>query len=1196
MESKKNGFEAGQPINTEDSMNDMPTFEDRVRESVPEAIEYLNQHPELKAGIGRATAKLEELNKMLEEGNLEGAEEKNGTFVSAVEAFNATVHANEKLQNKLEDHEIRKLDGEYSEEEYKQAVEETKSQFRNADEKLVEADTTLEYADAAKAIEAAKTKIENLEMAKDEVQISAEEYNAGMAAAKQELADAEARAREAQAVLTANNVNSEDIKSEADKKLDDLEIRKLDGELSEEEYKQAVENIKNNAAKDTANVEASSVVAEAVQARKLAEGKIDIAEKQLDDLDTRHLDGDVSEDEFKSETERLNKIIEESKKVIEDANKQIENSNFEASDAQPAPAAAEAAPTTGSEGDAAAVEATPEDNAAAEAWRAKQDALENDINSKFNENVEAENTKLENAKADLETNKAKLEELTAAGASEETLAKLKEMIAQNEQDIADGEGRIADLNDEHEHQLGNDRNREGSLEDIDVNAGAEAGADGAAAGGEEAGAEGGEDAGEKDDTAAYEKFVEGYINDPDWRAIYTRNGVFDEERCRAALKDMWEAKKKADAQFEAEEAERQAKRAKDVESFMDEGEDEDDDFENENQRGLFNKIKNFFNRNKRVKEGGKNALKNDQNGLRGWKKFVMVAMLSLMAGTQFANFIPNFMNNQNAMNTAGNGVAIETVQDQEDSQEDDEKLDLEDVSDNLSLEVDLNNEKGEELSDLVDTTSYGEDIEVNISYGDFDGSTEFLDYSEKHGRHNLTKELYDMGDESLTNVQKAEQIAEGLANVLDDPIEQGQFAGIGGADVVIGDKVDGITNLNDMGNVLDLAMQDDEFRTALADYNKEMYRDLVDNYDLQVEHRDKGSFHYSLYAYELQLEDGTTDINYAVDKDGVIAQEAFDALQFMDEDGQNVLDKNDIGGYKYNFLKAVGVIPEDATDEEAQDIMSKIRIIGFSGKCGQLIWEHVTPDTGEETTGDEGESKKTSEKTTSEKTTSEKTTSEKTTSEKTTSEKDTSEKTTSEKDTSEKTTSEKTTSEKTTSEKTTSEKITSEKTTNEKVTSEKTTSEKTTSETEYDGKTDVIVDDDDSNDPMGPTQEETGPTDEASRTPVDEGGNGYVNDETPGSSSNLADNNFLNGGDQGGGNTDADGGGSTNPNTEATYDGGDTSGYDNGAQQEEGTQTVTEPSTPEEVNQVNDSNANQNSAGEDQAPGEGAASAMDRLG
>ena len=735
---------------------------------------------------------------------------------------------------------------------------------------------------------------------------------------------------------------------------------------------------------------------------------------------------------------------------------------------------------------------------------------------------------------------------------------------------------------------------------------------------EDAPAENAEKTAEIDDPE-WEKFLNSYINDADFREIYTRkdeagNDVFDEEACKGALRNMYEAKKRQEAEADKNEAEAEAIRVKNVAEIMAEDDaknaeaNPDDGFETAEQRGLFAKLKNFFKGNKRSKAGAERTLQ--QGGLTGFKRFAYAALMSLSLFVMAGNGIMNV--NAPARNAANDapdlGPQVVYAAEKDDAADDakaEVKEDrLDDVAKDLSLEVDLNTEKGEELSDLVETTSYKENIEVNISYGDFDGTTEFLDYEEKHGQHNLTKELYGMSDESLTDVQKAEQIAEGLANVLDDPIEQGQFAALGGADVVIDGKTDGITKLADMNEVLDLAQQDNEFRIALADYNKEMYRDLVDNYDLQVEHREKGSFHYSLYAYEVQREDGTSDINYDVDRNGVIAQEDFDVLQFMDKDNQNVLDKNDIGGYKYNFLKGVGIIPEDATDEEAQDIMSKIRIIGFSGKCGQLIWENITPDTGDEGNGkrtketDEGKkTKETDEKTTKEtdekttKETDEKTTKE--TDEKTTKEtdekttKETSEKTT--KETEEKTTKE--TSEKTTketSEKTTKE--TSEKTTKE--TSEKTTKEteeKTTSETEYDGKTDILPDDGGANIPMGPTQEETGPTTEAGDN-VDNGGNGMVDDHDAGESSTVADDNFLNGGDTGGGTDDADGGGSNDADTEASYDGGDTSGYDNGADQESGTPSV------DEGGSNNDSQADPGSDGSGEDRSGGADEAMDRIG
>ena len=828
--------------------------------------------------------------------------------------------------------------------------------------------------------------------------------------------------------------------------------------------------------------------------------------------------------------------------------------------------------------------------------------------------------------------RAKMAELEQSGkATDEELQAAEDEIHATEKAMADARAKMDSLKQDQTEA----DEADGAGEDAGAK---EAGEDADAGAEDEKMPGGGFEAGETEDKE-FQKFFDNYFNDEDFRAVFTHGGVFDEEACRGAITNMYNAKKIQD--------EEEAKRAADVKQMKGEeggeadddagaedGEkDSDDGFENDEQRGLFAKIKGFFNRSKRAKAGGEKAA--EKAGLRGWKKAVFATMLGLLIGTQAANFINSAgLTGDRVANSTGSEIEAETAYAAEVEDTEGDKVDLKDVSENLSLEVDLNAEKGEELSDLVDTTSYGEDIEVNVSYGDYSGETEFLDYENKHGRHNLTRELYDMDNESLTDVQKAEQIAEGLANVLDDSIEQGQFASMGGADVQINGKADGIMNLNDMNEVLDLSRQDDEFRIALADYSKEMLRDLVENHDLQVEHRAKGSLHQSLYAYELQLEDGTSDINYAVDKDGVRAQEDFDVLQFMDENGQNVLDNNDIGGYKYNFLKAVGIIPENASDEDAHDIMSKIRIIGFSGKCGQLIWENITPDTGSEGTGNEGTGNEgTGEEGTGTEDTGEEGTG---TENENTGDEGTGTENEGTGDEGTGTENEGTGTEGTGTENETGTEDEGTGTENETGTEDEGTGTEnetgtedegtgTENETgvetgvetgietgvetgvetgeetgdEYDGKTDVLPGDQDDNWDQNnqPTQGETGSTSEADNAPVDEGGNGYANDETPGSSSNLAEDDFLNGGDTGGGNTDADGGGSTNPETEASYDGGDTSGWQGETPSEEsGTQTVEEPSTQEEANQVNDSESNQESAGESQDPGEGAAEAMDRLG
>ena len=699
---------------------------------------------------------------------------------------------------------------------------------------------------------------------------------------------------------------------------------------------------------------------------------------------------------------------------------------------------------------------------------------------------------------------------------------------------------------------------------------------------------------EKDSDSEFEEFKESYLSDPDWCAFYTRNGVFNKEACIAAIRNMYEAKKKADAEDVAKAAE--ATPVESTEMTAEEEPEAEDGFETAEQRGLYAKSKNFFKGNKRSRNGAKNAAK--KGGLTGWKKFAYAGLLALVVGTSGSNMI------QGAMPSKAPDVAqpIMTYAAEVTTPEDETKedtVDVKTVAEDLSLKVDLNAEnKGEVVSDLVTTTAYGENIEVNISYGDYDGTSEFFDYKEKHGDQNLTKPLYDMENKELTDVQRTIQMVERLAKTLDDPIQEGHFSGIGGADVVIGDKVDGITKLDDMNEVLDLALQDDEFRKALADYNKETYRDLVVNHDIKLEFRDEGSFHYSLYAYETKLEDGTTDISYKVAKKGIIAKEAFYVLQFMDADGNNVLDSNEIGGYKYNFLKVVGIIGENDTDEIAQEKMSKIRIIGFSGKCGQLIWEDVIPDTGEEKAGNEsGTEKEGDEGSGTEKEGDEGSGTEKEGDEGSGTEKEGDEGSGTEKEGDEGSGTEKEGDEGSGTEKEGDEGSGTEKEGDEGSGTEKEGDEGSGTEKEGDeggdGKTEVYVEEDNDGwtDVDQPTQEETGPIPEAS------GDNGYVNDNNSYGSSDVAEDDFLSGGDQGGGNTDADGGGSTNPDTEATFDGTGTSGWQ-GDQQSEvpGTQDVQEPSTQEEVNQVNNSEANQDSISEDTAPGEGANEAMDRLG
>ena len=1158
-----NNLQPGQPINTEDAMNDAPENMEQDDREAYNAWAKMSQEEAAAKSDAFANEFAGETNENSKTGK-ERTETQFDLYPRQAGETNEEYSARLKRMNEMK----AQFDAEHPVEEPAEPVD----KYKEMVEKRVESGD-LKREDADKYLEKRDQMVEERE------QKAAEE------AENQAAMDSFAEKQEAEKMDLAERIRKEvpealeflekhpELKTEmaaAVKKLEELE---------------AIANIKEDAeSKIDAELAArNEKFMNAVEAFNTAAKAREEAEATLRKIEENHNPSDADHEAY-NEAEKAYKEADEAMKAAEEEKKRVdaEYDEFE--------------------------KATREDA------EKRTEELTNNIETRdaevdekreaYNEDFEKAQAELQDAKAANEQARAKMAELEKRAEAGENIADAEFQAAEDEihaseKAVADAEGKIDALK------------AEAAKVDSAEEAGAEAGEAEKAEAVEaaEAGEAEVETTAEKDVDPEFEKFKESYLSDPDWRAIYTRNGVFDEESCVAAIKNMYEAKKKADAEDAAKAAE--TKPAEVVEMAAEEEPEAEDGFETVEQRGLFAKLKNFFKGNKRSKAGAERAMK--KGGLTGWRKLAYAGLLALVVGVSGANMM------QGALPSKGPDVQPTVVQaaeiptpekvENEDTKEVDNTADLNKAAEDISLKVDLNAEKGEDLSNLVDTTSYGENIEVNISYGDFDGTTEFLDYSEKHGNHNLTKELYDMDNESLTDVQKAEQIAEGLANVLDDPIEQGQFAGLGGADVVIDGKVNGIVGLESMDEVLDRSMQDDELRMALADYNKEMYRNLVDNYDLQVEHRDKGSLHYSLYAYEMTLEDGTTDINYAIDKNGVVAQEAFDALQFMDEDGNNVLDSNEIGGYKYNFLKAVGIIAEDATDEEAQDVMSKIRIIGFSGKCGQLIWEKVTPDTGSESTGSEntGTEDTGTENTGSESTGTEDTGTESTGTEDTGTEGTGTEDTGTETETG--TESEDTGTETETgteSEDTGTETETgteSEDTGTETETGTEsedtgteietgTESEDTGTETETgdetdDGKTDILPGNPDDGWTVidQPTQEETGPTTEAERTPVDEGGNGFVNDETPGSSSGLADDNFLNGGDQGGGG-----------DTDATYDGSDTSGYDNGAQQEQGTQTVDEPSTPEEVNQVNDSEANPESAGEDKPDGEGASEAMDRLG
>ena len=460
--------------------------------------------------------------------------------------------------------------------------------------------------------------------------------------------------------------------------------------------------------------------------------------------------------------------------------------------------------------------------------------------------------------------------------------------------------------------------------------------------------------------------------------------------------------------------------------------------------------------------------------------------------------------------------------------------------------VDDSAERKEVLDDLVNTKAYGHDIEVNINEGDWSGTSSFFD-ANKHGKFDLVSPVTDLEAlKDMKNHEKAEAIAEGLSQKIDDPTLMTEIAAAMG-NVEIGGKGKNIQSLSDWNDILRSAQDDDVFHNKLLKSIKEGedgWRDMVSKNDLKLNHVNKGAIYISPYAVNIAEQGENPNLMMFVHQE-VTATEDLDCLDFVDKNtGKSILDANKIGGYKYNYLKACNLIPENATDEAAQKIMAKYKVLGFSQVCSQLLIEHVKTDGGGDKTktsaGNEGET---------------------------------------------------TTSAGNEGETTTSVGNEGETTTPSAVEGETTTPSAVEGETITPSAVEVdnnivpgsVGNEGETTFKVVPKTEERVANeywDKASVTDYDQSTRGEVvdtakstktsvNQEITGSSSNTAQDDFLKGGIQSTGNAA----------TDAKYDGSNTEGWrGNTPSTEAGAQNIQEPTTPVEVNAINDSAANQGSA------------------
>ena len=572
---------------------------------------------------------------------------------------------------------------------------------------------------------------------------------------------------------------------------------------------------------------------------------------------------------------------------------------------------------------------------------------------------------------------------------------------------------------------------------------------------------------------------------------------------------------------------------------------EEEELETAAKKGLFNKMRNFLGLNEQAGNGIMSALRHSKIA-----KAIFVTALSAVILNSLGGFFSKHLENK-SKDLAQNQVKVEQGTNQK-------MPDLNELARRSLNVVDDSAERKEVLDDLVNTKAYGHDIEVNINEGDWSGTSSFFD-ADKHGKFDLVSPVTDLEAlKDMKNHEKAEAIAEGLSQKIDDPTLMTEIAAAMG-NVKVDGEGKNIQSLSDWNDILRSAQDDDVFRNNLLESIKEGedgWRDMMSKNDLKLNHVDKGDTYISPYAVNIAEQGENPNLMMFVHQE-VTATENLDCLDFVDRDtGESILDANKIGGYKYNYLKACNLIPENATDEAAQKIMAKYKVLGFSQVCSQLLIEHVKTgsgtelDTGTEGTGEEG---------------------------------------TGTEGTGEEGTGTEGTGEEGTGTEGTGEEGTGTEGTGEEGTgTEGTGIEGTGTEDEFNSgietgiNTGTEVEPDNAINVVPKTEERVANEywDKASVTDYDQSTRGEVvdtakstktsvNQEITGSSSNTAQDDFLKGGIQSTGNAA----------TDAKYDGSNTEGWrGNTPSTETGTQNIQEPTTPAEVNAINDSAANQSSA------------------
>ncbi len=255
--------------------------------------------------------------------------------------------------------------------------------------------------------------------------------------------------------------------------------------------------------------------------------------------------------------------------------------------------------------------------------------------------------------------------------------------------------------------------------------------------------------------------------------------------------------------------------------------------------------------------------------------------------------------------------------------------------------VDVDQGDGEVLSNTIHSHSYDDEIEVDIDPGEYEGDSKFRTDEKYHFGPSLVVEQ----TEGMSKSEKVKLELEDFLDRQDEPTLNTMSS------VIFGTEIEGlnlgrdnrIDSTPEMTRLANAMLENGDLRQDVYERNRQAWADLLEQSNVQEYTLEAGTRYNSFDEIVVPYEDGHEELRIGVNNSDIIASEDATVLRILSqEDGQNLLDVNEIGSAKYNILKAAGKIPNNISDEEALAIMAEYEVLGIKLDCGgQIVYVRI---------------------------------------------------------------------------------------------------------------------------------------------------------------------------------------------------------------------------------------------------------------